>query len=201
MQLLKRCYNSGMIIILGLGNPGEKYSNTRHNAGFKVLNALQKEDNFPEFKLSKKFNADITEGILNGEKTLLAKPRTFMNNSGKAAKYLLKFYDLQIPNLWVVHDEVDLPLGQLKIVKNRGSAGHKGVESVKNELKSNDFARFRVGIQPKAGKPRNPELFVLQNFGKGDEIILKNSIKKTVEAIKFALKENLERAMNEFNSK
>lgn len=189
-----------MKVILGLGNPGDKYKNTRHNAGFLALDALQKEDNFPQFKLSKKFNAEVTEGILNGEKTILAKPRTFMNNSGKTAKYLLKFYDLHPQNLWVLHDDIDLPLGNLKIVKNRGSAGHKGVESVKNEIKSNDFARFRIGIQPKTGKPKNSEVFVLQNFSKSDQTALKGVIKKTVEATKLALKETLERAMNEFNS-
>ncbi|MFC1789530.1 aminoacyl-tRNA hydrolase [Patescibacteria group bacterium] len=188
-----------MIIVLGLGNPGEKYQNTRHNVGFQTLDVLQKENNFPDFKLSRKFNSDITKGVLSGEKVILIKPRSFMNNSGKPAKYLMKFYDLQTSNLWIIHDDIDLPIGKFKIVKNRGSAGHKGVESIKNELKNNEFIRFRIGIQPKIGKPKSSESFVLQSFDKSEKKSLKNVIKKTAEAVNFSLKENIEKAMNEFN--
>jgi PTH1 family peptidyl-tRNA hydrolase len=167
-----------MILIVGLGNPGKKYQKTRHNIGFRVIDQLQS---------------------LNLKKVILAKPQTFMNLSGKTVKLLVARYRLPVTNLWVIHDDIDLPLGKIRIVKNRGSAGHKGVESIIRELGTKNFIRFRVGICPKTSKPKNPEKFVLQKFNKDEEKIVKEVIKKTVEAIEFSLKTSLEKAMSEFN--
>jgi len=161
-----------MMIITGLGNPGEKYKNTRHNIGFQVLDEFAKENNFPEFKLQKKSNALISQK----DNIILAKPQTFMNQSGKSVKKLKRPGSL----LCIVHDDIDLPLGKIKIVKGRGSAGHKGVESIIKELSSKDFFRLRIGIQPKTGKPRNVEKFVLQNLTKQEEKIIKQAIKKSL---------------------
>ncbi|RLC39398.1 MAG: aminoacyl-tRNA hydrolase [Candidatus Nealsonbacteria bacterium] len=188
-----------MILVAGLGNPGKKYRNTRHNIGFRILDEFLKESNFPKFKLSKKIYSLISEGEIAKRKVLLVKPQTFMNNSGKAIKALTTYYKLPTTNLIVVHDDIDLPLGKIKIVKNRGSAGHKGVESIIKELGAKNFVRIRIGIQPKSGKPRNPEKFVLQNFTKKEEKILKEVIKKTSQALKTALREGLEKVMTEFN--
>ena len=105
----------------------------------------------------------------------------------------------QLINLWVVHDDIDLPLGKIRIVKNRGAAGHKGVESIIKEINSKDFARFRIGIQPKSGKPKNPEKFVLQKFNKDEEKVIKEVIKNAVAAIETTLKIGLEKTMSEFN--
>ena len=204
-----------MFLIVGLGNPGRKYQETRHNIGFQVLDELcssphfanarvvdefLKENNFPKFKFAKKFDAEISEGILGGEKILLAKPQTFMNLSGKSVKTLMSFYKITRPVLVAVHDDIDLPLGKIRIVKNRGAAGHRGVESIIKELKNKNFIRFRVGIQPKTGKPKNVEKFVLQKFNKEEEKIVKEVIKKTAEAIEKILKEGLEKAMSKFNN-
>ena len=188
-----------MILIVGLGNPGEKYKNTRHNIGFRILDKFLKESNFSKFKLSKKFYSLISEGEIAKRKVLLAKPQTFMNNSGKAIKALITYYKLPTTNLIVVHDDIDLPLGKIKIVKNRGSAGHKGVESIIKEIGTKNFIRFRIGIQPKRGKPKNPERFVLQKFTKAEEKIVKEIVEKSCTALKVALKERIEKTMTKFN--
>ena len=167
-----------MLLIVGLGNPGRKYENTRHNIGSRVVTELK---------------------VLNLKNVISVKPTTFMNESGMAVKNLLRTYHLKPNNLIVVHDDIDLPIEKIRIVKNRGSAGHKGIESVIKELGTKNFIRFRIGIQPKTGKPKNPEKFVLEKFNKGEERIVKEVIKKTVEAIEFFLKEGLEKAMNKFN--
>ncbi len=135
---------------------------------------------------------------------ILAKPTTFMNESGKAVKLLVTRYSLPVTNLFVIHDDIDLPLGEIRIAKNRGAAGHKGVESIIKELKTKDFARIRIGIKPMSNKQRtmnniNVEKFVLEKFSKDEEKIVEEVIKKTAEAIEFTLKEGLEKAMNEYN--
>ena len=206
-----------MILVVGLGNPGEKYGRTRHNIGFRAVDEFQRNNNFPEFSFSKKFQAEISEGILNNENLVVVKPRTFMNLSGKAVKSLIRNYKLEAKNLIIVHDDIDLPLGKIRVVKNRGAGGHKGVESIIHELGTKNFIRFRVGICPKSGKPKNPEKFVLQkpsevklseardetkshrSFNKSEEEITERIIKKTAKAVEILLKEGLEKTMNEFN--
>jgi PTH1 family peptidyl-tRNA hydrolase len=167
-----------MILIVGLGNPGGKYRNTRHNVGFRVIDEL---------------------GSLNKEKVVLLKPKTFMNLSGRAVKPLIIKYKISVIDLWVIHDDIDLPLGRIKISKGRGSAGHKGVESIIKELGTKNFIRFRIGVQPKTGKPKNPERFVLQKFKKDEEKIVKEIVKKTAETIEATMKGGIEKAMNEYN--
>lgn len=169
-----------MIIIVGLGNPGKKYQFTRHNIGFRIIDQLTP---------------------LTLERAVLAKPQTFMNLSGKTVKSLLKTYTLGPKNLIVIHDDIDLPLGKIRIVKNRGAGGHKGVESIIKELASKNFVRFRIGIKPKPYTltPKTLERFVLQEFKKDEEKIIKEVIKKTVQAIEMTLKEGVEKAMQKFN--
>jgi len=188
-----------MILIVGLGNPGQKFQKTRHNIGFRIAEKFAKKNNFPKFKSIRKFNAEISEKISIREKVVLAKPRTFMNLSGKSVKLLTRSYNLEAKNLIIVHDDIDLPLGKIRITIGRGAAGHKGVESVIKELKTKNFVRFRVGIQPKTGKPQSVEKFVLQKFNKDEEKIMKGVIKKAVEAIEITLKKGVEKAMSKFN--
>jgi len=189
-----------MILIIGLGNPGPKFEKTRHNTGFRVVDEFAKENNYPGFEFSKKFKAEISEEKINGEEIMIAKPQTFMNESGQAVKLLTRTYKLEAKNLIIVHDDIDLPIGKIRIIKNRGAAGHKGVESIIKYLGEKNFVRFRIGIQPRSGKPKNVEKFVLQRFNKEEEKILKPAIEKTVEAIEFFLKEGLEKTMSEYNS-
>jgi len=192
-----------MILIVGLGNPGKKFQKTRHNIGFRVVDEIAANFQFGALFGSSNFqsifNAKISKGEIDGQKIILAKPQTFMNLSGKAVKKLTDNLQLTTDNLWVVHDDMDLTLGKIKIVKNRGSAGHKGVQSVINELRTKNFVRFRVGIRPKSGKPKDPEKFVLKKFLKGEEKIIKNIIKTTTEAIEIAIVQGLQITMTKFN--
>lgn len=170
-----------MIIIVGLGNPGKKYKNTRHNIGFRVVDEFAKENNFPEFKLSKKFNALISEK----ENIVLVKPQTFMNNSGLVVKKIIQNVKFKIQNSIVVHDDIDLPLGKIRISKNKGAAGHKGVESIIKEIGTKNFTRFRIGINPasakaSAGKAKNVEKYVLQKFDKEEKKIIEQVIQKSL---------------------
>ena len=174
-----------MTIIVGLGNPGKKYKDTRHNIGFRVIDEFAEKNNFLEFKLSKKFHSLISKK----DSMLLAKPQTFMNESGKAVKKLIFNFQFSIFNLIVVHDDIDLPLGKVKVIKNRGSAGHKGVESIIKELRTKDFIRFRIGIQPafakaSAGKPKNIERFVLEKFDKEEEKVIKEAIAQVASELR-----------------
>jgi len=167
-----------MFLIFGLGNPGKKYQFSRHNIGARAVNELA------SLKL-----ADA----------ILAEPATFMNESGKAVRSLTKRHALKTDNLIVVHDDLDIPLGEIRIAKDRGSAGHKGVDSIIRELGTKNFVRFRIGIRPRIGLPANPEKFVLQKFSGEEEKIVKQAIGKTAEAIEFFFKEGLGKTMSRFN--
>lgn len=164
-----------MKIIVGLGNPGEKFEGTRHNLGFAVLNKMQKENKFPNFSLNKKLKTEISEGILNEEKIILAKPQTFMNLSGGAVSLLMKYY--KKGELIIIHDDVDIALGKIKESNNSGSAGHKGVQSIIDSLKTKEFKRIRIGILPQKGKPSDIDKFVLKKFSETEEKIIKEIIK------------------------
>lgn len=174
-----------MILIVGLGNPGEEYEKTRHNVGFMTLDAFVKEHNFPEFSMSKKHSFLVSEGKLSEAKVVLAKPQTFMNNSGKAVKSLAPKFDLgkTKPGLVVVHDDIDIALGKVKISKGSGSAGHKGVESIIQSLGTKNFTRIRVGIQPEKGKPQRVEDFVLQPFKKAELPLLQSALQNAIQTL------------------
>ena len=151
-----------MHLIAGLGNPGKKYEKTRHNVGSRIVGELES---------------------LNLQNVILARPQTYMNESGKAVKKLIENRKLKIGNLIVIHDDIDIPLGEFKIQKGRGSAGHKGVESIIKELGTKNFWRVRIGIYPESGKPKQVDRFVLQNFTKQEEKIIKEVIQTVVEKI------------------
>ncbi|MDP4007416.1 MAG: aminoacyl-tRNA hydrolase [bacterium] len=172
-----------MYLIVGLGNPGKEYTKTRHNVGFLTLDAFAKEHGFPEFTLSKKHSSLVSEGFLGSTKVLLAKPQTFMNNSGKAVKSLTKNYKLKTTNLLVVHDDIDISFGEVKVSKNRGSAGHKGVESIIQTLGTKNFTRIRIGIQPQKGKPGDVETFVLKKFTKAELPLLHSALQQASSSL------------------
>lgn len=182
-----------MLIIVGLGNPGEKLKNTRHNIGFMAVDFFGEKNNFPDFELSKKYKSLFSK---KGD-VMLIKPQTFMNESGRAVKKIMS--KNKSVDLVVIHDDIDLPSGKLKIVRNRGSAGHKGVESIIKSVGNKELIRFRLGIQPKKGKPKNAEKFVIQNFTAEEKNIMELVIEKTAKALEFLTENELEKAMNEFN--
>jgi PTH1 family peptidyl-tRNA hydrolase len=185
-----------MKIIVGLGNPGKKYEQTRHNVGFLALDFfLLRNDGFSSWRLKKEEKTKIAEGKIGDEKIILVKPQTFMNQSGEAVKEILKRKKEKIENLLVVHDDLDLPFGKIRLSFGASSAGHKGVQSIINLLESQDFWRLRIGIGPKI-KPA--EQFVLAPFSKKEQNVLKEILVKVTEAIKLGLKEP-EKAMTLYN--
>ncbi len=188
-------------IIVGLGNPGEKFKNTRHNVGFMVLDKFAEKNDFPEFKLQKKSEALVSEGVINDQKIILAKPQTFMNDSGRAVKEILK--NNPSSNLIVIHDDIDLPIGKMKIVKERGSAGHKGVESIIKNTGNDGLVRFRIGITGKTLRQAQGRLkamrVVLKKFNKAEQNTIDKTIDRIVQALDFFIKEGLDRVMNEYN--
>ncbi len=187
-----------MKFIVGLGNPGLKYKKTRHNVGFRVIDKVSAKHKVQSAKL--KFNAELFKGEINAEKVILAKPQTFMNRSGEAVRAIANYYKIKTKDIWVIHDDIDLSLGTLRISQGSGSAGHKGVQSIINHLKTKNFLRFRIGVSPTTQRLNlNTERFVLQNFTKPEEKIIKEMIIKTVQAIETALKEGIDEAMNKFN--
>jgi len=193
-----------MIIIIGLGNPGEKFKNTRHNVGFMVLDNFAEKNDFPEFALQKKYSALISEKIIDNDKVILAKPQTFMNESGKTAKEVLENNKSQLNDLIVIHDDIDLPIGKIKIVKERGSAGHKGVESIIKNIGNNGLIRIRLGIGSEQYRglvhgTKKAKDVVLQKFSKEEKILINEAISKATEALNFFIKEGLEKSMNGYN--
>lgn len=187
-----------MKLIIGLGNPGKIYQETRHNVGFLVIEEIGKEFDGQNFRFDKKFKSKISKLKFNGQKIILAKPQTFMNDSGRAVKALINYYNiLPVTNLWLIYDDIDLPFGKLRIRKSGSSAGHKGVESIIYSIGTKNFIRFRIGIRPKDKKTFNTEKYVLQNFTKKEkEILEKEVLPKAKEAIEYALKEGIDKAIS-----
>ena len=136
-----------MKLIVGLGNPGEKYKNTRHNIGFLFLDKLQTTLSLPSFTLNKKFEAEVSQGEIENEKILLAKPQTFMNLSGTAVQKILTFYKITPDDLLVLHDDKDIVCGKFKLAINSSSAGHNGVQNIIDTLGTKEFKRLRIGIK------------------------------------------------------
>jgi len=189
-----------MFLIVGLGNPGKKFKKTRHNVGFLVIDEFSRENDFPDWQESKKNNCLYAKKEIASKEIELIKPLVLMNNSGRVVKSVSRKHNLKPEDILVVHDDVDLPLGKIKIVQNRGAAGHKGAESIIRELKTKEFLRFRIGIKPLEIKnvPK-AEKFVLQNFSKNETKIIQLVVKKTCQAIRIALEENLNKAMQKYN--
>jgi len=168
-----------MILIVGLGNPGKEYAETRHNVGFFVVEKLRENLKLGEFNLEKKFQVEIVKG----KNLILAKPQTFMNESGKAVSLLVNFYKINLENLWVAHDDIDIALGEYKIQKDKSSAGHKGVQSVIEALGAQKFNRLRIGIKTEALEKIPAEAFVLQKFPAAEKKIIDETIKKALVEI------------------
>jgi len=187
-----------MYIIAGLGNPGLQYENTRHNAGFLTIEFLQDKFSGKPYKLRHK--AQLSECTISGERVLLVRPQTYMNNSGESIREILTFYKLDLSQLIVIYDDVDLPGGTIRI-RASGSAGtHNGMRSIIAELGSGEFARVRIGI----GKPSHPDMdladYVLGRFDKDQLPIMREAVQKAAEAAEMIILKGCEAAMNTFNN-
>lgn len=200
-----------MFYIVGLGNPGDEYLNTRHNTGRIAVLRLWKDLGLEEFEFNKKANASVAEGKIGKEKITLILPETFMNKSGQAVSYFIKAKtgkNKSQENLIVIHDDIDLPLGIAKISYNKGTGGHRGLDSVVKVVKTKEFVRVRIGISPATpkGKIKKPEGekavvdLILNKFKPAELEILKKICKKASEALQILVSEGRDKAMNIFNS-
>ena len=195
-----------MMLIVGLGNPGEEYKNTRHNAGRIILEKIAKANDFPDWKDDMKLKSFRSKGELGGEKVELLLPNTFMNNSGNAVAPIIDC-PKKLKNLIVIYDDLDLPLGSLKISYDRSSGGHNGLESVIKRVKSKEFVRIRIGVSPstptgKFRKPKGEEAvlkFLLGTFKEDELKTIKNMSKKVAEIIVMVSAEGKDKAMTIFN--
>ena len=187
-----------MKIIVGLGNPGDKYKNTRHNVGFKVLDLLA-NDCGESFHNEAKFKAEICKVNISGESVLLVKPQTFMNLSGDSLALLMNFYKLTIDDLLVVFDDLSIELGNLRFRANGSDGGHNGIKSIIKCLSNNNkFARLKVGVGPQP--PYMPaEKFVLGDFTKEESSLLQDVILVSANAVKCYIKNGINEAQNKFN--
>ena len=186
-----------MRLIIGLGNPGKEYADTRHNVGFRCINRLAKMHGISLKQRGSQAQFGI--GEIEGNKVVLAKPRTFMNLSGNSVKLLMSRFKFTSSDILIIHDELDLPLGKIRFYTGGGSGGHRGVESIINELGSRDFTRMRVGIgRPPEDDPDAVD-YVLSDFTPDEGAIIKNTISTVTEAILFLLREGMMAAMNKYN--
>ena len=185
-----------MFIVVGLGNPGLKYKNTRHNVGFSVLDLIASELNINIGKL--KHRAIIGEGNVGEEKIVLVKPQTYMNLSGESIKEIVDWYRADILKLILIYDDIDLPLGKIRIRRSGSAGSHNGMRSILYHIKSEQFPRIRIGI----GKPSQDfELaeFVLSKFTSEESEIIKHSIEKAAKATLAIIKNDIEYAINNFS--
>lgn len=162
-----------MFLIVGLGNPGDKYQNHRHNVGFMAIDDIARDHGFPDFR--SKFQGLYSEGRIGGQKVGLLKPQTYMNESGQAVGAAVKFYKIDPENVFVFHDELDLEPGKMRARKSGGNAGHNGLKSIQAHLGTPDFWRVRIGIGHPGDKSRVSG-YVLSDFSKGDQDWLDKSL-------------------------
>ncbi len=202
-----------MHIVAGLGNPGEEYKDTRHNVGRMVAESFVKRNGLPEFVSNAKYSSLLSQGEIESdlsktgaEKVTVLMPETFMNRSGKSLASLVTSAK-KAEKLIVVHDDIDMPIGKIKIFFNRGSGGHKGVESIKKAIKTEAFVRVKIGICPttpggKLKKPSGDKMldFIVGEFKPAELEEIKKAAKRAADAVTMIIAEGKEKAMREFNS-
>jgi len=189
-------FESATNLIIGLGNPGKEYRDTRHNIGFMVVDRLAVRLNLSFTRTQSK--ALITDGRFQGQRIYLAKPQTFMNASGQAVAALLKFYKIPLKNLLVAYDDVDLPFETIRIKPSGGSAGHRGMKNIIQQLGSDEFPRLRLGVGRSFGSKQAAD-YVLKPFSKEESEFLSSYIDRAAEATLAYITEGIDRAMTEYN--
>lgn len=183
-------------LLIGLGNPGSDYNDTRHNIGFMVLDHMAEKYNVDFSRM--KHKAVITEARHQGNKIILAKPQTFMNRSGESVKAIMKFYKIPLENLFVIYDDVDLDLGSLRIRPKGGAGGHKGMKSIIDHLGTHEFPRFRLGIGRPPGRMQAAG-YVLQDFSDNEKDLLEITMRRAEDAIVSFMINGIQDAMTSFN--
>jgi PTH1 family peptidyl-tRNA hydrolase len=183
-------------LIAGLGNPGLEYKDTRHNIGFQVIKLWSRELKVP--LKGRRFKSRNTRTQFQGNDIILLRPVTFMNESGKSIRSCAEFYNLNTDHILIIHDDLDLPVGKVKVVRNGGAGGHRGVSSIIQHLGSLQFPRIKVGI----GRPRRGEViedYVLSPFYNNEKEIMKRAIRAAVRACELFVSVGVESAMNHIN--
>jgi PTH1 family peptidyl-tRNA hydrolase len=198
--MLRESRTQGMTVesylTAGLGNPGPRYAANRHNVGFRCVERLGEALGLTFDKRQKQ--AHVALGAFHGRRVILAKPQTFMNEIGRAVVPLARFYKVQLEHLLVVYDDLDLPLGTVRLRPDGGSGGHKGMRSIIEHLGTQDFPRLRIGIGRPPGQ-MDPAAYVLQDFAADEEPLLEETLERAVAAIETWLCEGIEAAMERYN--
>ena len=185
-----------MWLIVGLGNPGRKYVRTRHNVGFMVVEEIA--ERYTIVLTESKYGFRIGRGSIEGCKTFLAEPLLYMNRSGLVVQHLCNKFNTPAENLIVVHDDLDMETGRLRIRKTGSSGGHKGIESIIHSIGSRDFIRVKIGIGRENGIPA--EDYVLSKFRRPEISQMKESIQRAADAVRILVTEGVDKAMNTFNA-
>ncbi|MDD4867572.1 MAG: aminoacyl-tRNA hydrolase [Mycobacterium sp.] len=186
------------LLVVGLGNPGENYAHTRHNLGFMVADVLAARLG-SKFKAHKRSGAEVTNGRLGGHSVLLAKPRCYMNESGRQVGPLAKFYSVAPPDIVVVHDDLDLDFGRIRLKIGGGEGGHNGLRSVASALGTRDFQRVRIGIGRPPGRT-DPATFVLENFTATERAEIPTICEQAADATELLIDLGLEAAQNQVHA-
>jgi PTH1 family peptidyl-tRNA hydrolase len=184
-------------LIVGLGNPGREYAGNRHNVGFQIADRVAAAHQLSFSKVQQR--AMIALGRLRDYRVVIAKPQTFMNDSGRAVSALLNFYKIPLDRLLVIFDDLDLPYGTLRLRSDGGAGGHNGMRSIIGQLGTNQYARLRVGIGRPPGR-MDPAAFVLQDFGRDEALELPGLLDRAVQAVETFVVADINTAMNQFNS-
>ncbi len=200
-SLFAGIFNRGdkdMYVIVGLGNPGKEYAETKHNVGFRVIDKLAAQYNIDVSKF--KHKALIGDGMISGKKVLLVKPQTYMNLSGESVKEVMSFYKVPIENMIVVYDDTSLELGMIRIREKGSAGGHNGIKNIISHMGTDVFNRVKVGI---GEKPNGWDLadYVLAKFSKDDEAGIEMGIDKASQAVGIFISTGIKDAMNKFNAK
>ncbi|MET8425177.1 aminoacyl-tRNA hydrolase [Nocardia sp. NPDC059246] len=188
---------AGPALVVGLGNPGSEYERTRHNVGFLVADVLAERVG-GRFTVHKKSGADLLEARLDGRKVLLAKPRTYMNLSGRPVAALAKFFSVPATEVIVVHDELDLPFGAIRLKRGGGEGGHNGLRSISQALTTKDYLRVRFGIGRPPGR-QDPADYVLKPFSAPERKEVPVIVEQTADAVELLLRVGLETAQNQLH--
>jgi PTH1 family peptidyl-tRNA hydrolase len=184
-------------LVVGLGNPGREYAQTRHNVGFQIVTRLAEKHGLSFSRMQNE--ALVATGHIGDVRVVLAKPQTWMNESGRAVGPLARFYKVELARLLVVYDDLDIPAGTIRLRSEGGSGGHKGMRSIIERLGTPDFSRLRVGISRPPGR-MDPVDYVLLPFARDEESLMDVTRERAVEAIECFLVEGIRAAMNEFNA-
>ncbi len=188
-----------MYIIVGLGNPGREYQNTRHNIGFQVIDAIAEKNNISVKE--KKYKALIGKGVVAGQKVLLVKPQTYMNLSGESVREVIDYYKIdEKKELIVISDDISLDVGQIRIRKKGSAGGHNGLKNIILHLGHDQFERIKMGV---GEKPQGYDLadYVLGHFTQMEQEILQDSIARASQAVETIMTEGVDQAMNRYNQK